>query len=444
MNGSPSTPHTVLTPMATGKRSVPKLVNGRGTLPIDRRFGQVGDVDVGRMRIASGTTDPDRWLAYQSMLDDLVTLDRGDLLLALATGDESVERLWKLWKAQRLRTVPKVVTGTDSLSTALSAWLAKGVKRNGEPFSQGTAKHYRNALDQVLKCGKGTEMVKDLPRLVAAYRDQCIPKQNFVPFNRAKVACQSFARATEPDRQFSDLYQAIGKIDPLSAKRKRERNAISLGEAWILKNKLDALYPRSFYGQVMWCIALTGLRFPSEFRGEWGAEDGHVYIKGTKTAAAVRRVPRLDQNVHNLGFRSIAALRAALKKVSNDTVTPYDLRGTYRRFLTSAVKAGAIERSSSSFYFGHSRNVEEKYETFEFEANIPADTVALKKLVDEVKATTVLPPMPKRKTKPKSETVRKRPFARTPEWAEKRRATQAAYQARKDAAKALAASNEPE
>ncbi|MCO4101475.1 MAG: hypothetical protein HEQ38_19195 [Gemmatimonas sp.] len=145
---------------------VPKLVNGRGTLPIDRQFGTVGNIEVGRMRVASGTTDPTTWQTYMTMLDSLVELDRGDILISLNKKEKTFPDVLKLWKSHKLNSIIKVVTGHGDALTAMNAWIDEGLQLNGEPYTAKGIKAHKNNINQLFKVATGAESVKDLPTLL--------------------------------------------------------------------------------------------------------------------------------------------------------------------------------------------------------------------------------------------------------------------------------------
>ncbi|MEN9790478.1 MAG: hypothetical protein RLZZ63_136, partial [Gemmatimonadota bacterium] len=65
---------------------IPKLVNGRGTIPIDVTYKGVG-----RIRVSSGTTDDQTYIEIRQMMDDLY--NHGNLTTLKSLQSKSVRPL---------------------------------------------------------------------------------------------------------------------------------------------------------------------------------------------------------------------------------------------------------------------------------------------------------------------------------------------------------------
>jgi integrase len=109
-------------------------------------------------------------------------------------------------------------------------------------------------------------------------------------------------------------------------------NQRTVDQAKALAKKLEPHHART-----LWAFCLTGMR-PEEIFEEigntWTMEADGVRIRGTKSPAADRVVPRVGLPVKPATKR--LAFYRALRTASGETVTPYDLRRTYAQWLDLA------------------------------------------------------------------------------------------------------------
>lgn len=352
-----------------------KLVNGRGNLPIEKSFGWVDGVKVGLIRVSSGTKDQKVYARLLDMLGALRETGRAEVLLDIRDRRRKPLEVLRYYRRQKLSELPPIMATGATLRSALFAWVESATKKNGEPISTRTRRSYRNNFRQLLKYASVETRVSELPTVLQSYREWCVAphRQYFVPFNQAKTACLAFARATEPERQFSALYQQIARIDSTTTKRKRDRCALRIYQVKTLMEMLPE--PHRTH---VWNFVITGMRF-GEMSKKWKLEFDRVVIPGTKTAAANRIVPRLDlmkqpQFVAN-------TFRMKLREVTKGRVVPLDFRATYARLLEET----GIPESRIDAYFGHSRTrtVKAGYRTHEVESYLREDAERIKAFIEK-------------------------------------------------------------
>ena len=368
---------------------MPKLVNGRGNLPIEKSAGYVDGVKVGLIRVSSGTRDAKVYSRLLDMLAALKEIGRADLLIDIKERRRRPLEVLKLYRQQRLADLPDVASAA-LLETALFDWLSVAVKKSGERLSDRTKRSYRNNFRQLLRvtsvvgrtsASSKPPSIRDLPVLLARYRDKCVQLEHYMPFNQTKCACLAFARGTESERQYSHLYRSIAKIDGLSTKRKKQRNALRIFQV----RALMEILPEPHRSHV-WNFVVTGMRL-GEMSSKWSIEYDRIVIPGTKTAAAVRIVPRTGLPVR-FPFAKSTFLQK-LRKASEGRVSPLDLRATYARLLEEA----KIPESRIDAYFGHSRTrtVKAGYRTQDVASYLVEDA---KLLARQIELDSAPPPRP--------------------------------------------------
>jgi integrase len=281
-----------------------------------------------------------------------------------ATGPVGTTRSWK-------SSVPGNPTGTyrilgwRPLAEAMPEWLETAETVGSGPIAERTRKSYACNIRQLLKFAdsKGGNAPTDaqLPELLEEFREYCIDREHWVPFNQVKTMCLSYARGTQSKRRDSDLYIALRRVAGLNtSKRKRERKSITVREVYEIMAKLPERE-----AQHLWNMCCLSIR-PDEYaRGQWEIcrhDDygEYVLITGTKNDNAERPVP-LVKGVKKVRFAE-STFRRCFRNAVGDKYVPRDCRSTGKRWRKDA----GVSATRNLQYFAHSTAaMEHRYDTDE-------------------------------------------------------------------------------
>jgi integrase len=329
----------------------PHRSHGRGTLVLDREMGP----RIGRIRLASGTTDLD---VFRRMNDDLSTLKetaRWDLLRSLRDRVFTPLELRGAFRDSRLDQLP---TSQEMLpaQAAIEAW----VERADVKESQRAA--YKRCLLEVL-AETPDARIRDLPELLRTFRDRCQDDGRRRTFNMTRSGAQSFTRSTFGGG--SKLWHAIADIDRLK-ETPRAGNPQTVAQVVALAKKLGV------YQSELWSICLTGMRRAEYWKdgelgqGPWENQGDRLSVTGK--GGKLRIVPVvLPPSAPAVGYSRFLVL---LREASGKRVNVHDLRKTYDRWMQEA----GIPRARRKLYLGHGKtDVTDLYELYEVSEFIAHD-----------------------------------------------------------------------
>lgn len=328
--------------------------NARGSFRLDRRFGPVGRIDR-----ASGTTDVKLFRRLNDMLTTLYETGRWDLLSAIRDGWMRPLEVWSAFRESRLDTLP-TVDHVRSLKSAVDRWL---------PQLTVTERHratYRRLFDRLIVAKAA---LRDLPNLLADFRQTCEGKGHARTFNLARAGCKAFLRDTVGRED--PLYRKLDRVRPLKELR-RPGKKLTIAEVADIASRLRS------YGGEWWSLCMTGMR-RGEYWGEWEVGTDRIIIHGTKSAAAVRAVPLafpiIRPRIGHWGFGQ------ALRKATGGTIRPHDSRHTYINWMADA----GIPRIRRIIYAGHElgRDVTELYERHDVSKFLSEDAARLRDYIGE-------------------------------------------------------------
>ena len=288
-------------------------------------------------------------------------IGRLDILKQIQSGELTPLQVYDAFRTNDLNRLPTAAT-LKPLFEAMSEWIAK------KECSEAHRRSLGQSLRHLLPAGRLNNCtVKDLPGLLSSLRDG-LQGEHPRSFNLARAAAQAFAKTTQG--RTSKLWADITNIEVLKVTPQRLKHPLSLTELDTITNKMPWAYR-----YMVWDMALTGMG-PSEYWGNWEAEQFRILVHGTKRSGRERIVPR----IHNPKQPSVLypAFRRALRDASNDQVRPYDLRRTYANYLESA----GIPRTRRRLYMGHgARDVTDLYEKHEVDAYIVDDAAKFRAYV---------------------------------------------------------------
>lgn len=322
---------------------------------IDRNFRGVG-----RIKRATGTTEPKIVRQYGRMLDAFRDDGRVDLLRSIRDG---VLTLAQAYDAHRRGTLAELATGETAkpLQEAYAAWL-KGLIV-GRDISEKHKGSFVTSGRYFAKADKRAH-VADLPRLLRKMRET-LGAEHPRSFNLARSAASKFVRSTLTKAH--PLYLAVNAVEKRKEGAKRKGKPLSLVQMrnWFPSPESDPL------DDIAWGMVTTGMH-ESEYWGAWSVGRGKLHIDGTKRAGRDRDVPLVRApsapTIHPRTFTD------NLRDRTNRQIQPYDLRRTYAHWLESA----GIPRTRRKLYMGHgAQDVTDLYERHEVEAFLADDAKRL-------------------------------------------------------------------
>jgi hypothetical protein len=310
---------------------------GRGTLILDRRLGKLG-----RLRIASGTNDPDEFRALNVMLTRLRKERRWELLSLLYPPPHQargvitpLELSDALWRGD-LSTLP---TADDlrALGPMVERWAS------GADIAEATREHYRYLLTQFV--GRYPEArLGAVPALLTAEQAQAVGTGKRPNFNQLLWAMRSFFAGTlGDDHRLTKAVRAIAHLK----ESPREGNPQTPDE-------IKALAVRLPVGRVaeVWALCLTGMRSGEYFTkhgAQWSIATDRIRILGSKTDAARREIPLVYPVARPaVGYKRF---HDVLADVSDEMLVPTDLRKTAQRWWEDA----GIPDWRIELYAGHEK-----------------------------------------------------------------------------------------
>jgi hypothetical protein len=275
--------------------------NGRGSLIIDRAFPQ----PIGRLRLASGTNDPEAKRDIEDMLTALARSvpPRWDILQSIKARRLAPLYALSLWRLGRLEEVPTAdvlprlgpMEG-DSPGVA-GRWLA-GLQWSRE-YRASMASTYRALLRLRPEATLG-----DLPAVLESYRTECLRRGCHVQFNRARSHVEALVRSLlKPSHA---LYRQLQDVQTLPITETKKRRPQLPGA---LLERLRAL-PVAHRSHA-WSMVATGMG-PKEYWGRWEVRADRIHIDGTKRASRVRDVTTMG--AHHAPGNNPLRLRGRLGK----------------------------------------------------------------------------------------------------------------------------------
>lgn len=324
------------------------------TLPLDRIFDGVG-----RLKKASGTTDPKVRRKMDAMLTDLYGDGRLDILRAIKSGALAPMQVFAAYRAKALDTLP-LGLGAQPLHTTYEAWRVRATKNAKSLASRKQSGVYLTTF------GSTSSRVADLPEILLAARESMETDAHAVTFNRLKSAASAFVRDTMG--KGSALYREILGVPRIKETTTVVRRPMTPGQ--LRDTKLDADAKLA-----AWAMFTTGMG-PGEYWGDWQRTPHYVQINGTKRAGRVRRVPSMGET-----FRPRLSRQAFEDRLvaAGAPFKPYDLRRSYANLL----EAAGIPRTRRRLYLGHgAADVTDRYEEHEVLRFLADDGALLRAYLD--------------------------------------------------------------
>lgn len=353
---------------------VPKLVNGRGTLPINRTYPGVGQI-----RVASGTTDPATYIKVVQTLDDLANVGNLTTLASIKNGQLGPLEAHHSLKQKGINTV--LVGNLDRpLRKTVEDWLEHhSIKAN-------TKRGYKSHLAGFFKTLTATHAVRDIPVRLEAYRKKCAKAGTARSFNQLRAVLLAFAKAEF--KKTSQLYRDIHEIEPLAQQQKLKNDAVGWAQiAEFVKPMATA------YQDIIWSLCYSGMRigeYYEESGTRWEVQENRLIIHKDEPGwgnKGYSRIVTLPFPLHK-PTRSTVAFRRALRTRAKEyvgnggTITPH----TFRKCFVYWCSEAGINRSRIRAYVGHGiQSITDIYEKHEVDSHLDGDAKTLREFVERVK-----------------------------------------------------------
>ena len=286
-----------------------------GTLILDRICGKLG-----RIKVASGTLDPEEFRALHALITRLKRERRWDILSLV---QQRLVKPLEIMDAFHSGTAHLLPTADDVRPVRRTAerWLAQS------DYADNTMAGYSRDVAKI----PATLTLSGLPAFLTERRGK--EKRN--AFNSLLFTMRAYLRDTAPEHR---VVKQLPK--PLDVEH-RPGNPQE-------PDQIRALASHFRFADELWAICLTGMR-AGEYWGKWEATSDRVLIGGTKTLAARRAVPLVYRpsrpRIKHGTFYD------ALHDVTDKALNVHDLRKTAQRWWEDA----GIPDWRVSLYAGHAR-----------------------------------------------------------------------------------------
>jgi len=295
---------------------------GKGSYIIDRRCGKLG-----RLKVASGTSDREEYAALNAMVTRLKRERRWDVLALVQQHQLTPLELYDaihhgethlLPSAEELRPLPR----------AVEQWLA----------SADVSPRTRDDYTKRLTFPPGTKTLA-LPDLVAAARADAIRTGKRQTYNNLLTASRAFVR--DAFGKDSKLWKLLpGELDVTHRPGNPQE-----------PEQIRALAVRMPYPDALWALCLSGMR-QGEYWGAWDVLSDRVTIQGEKGRRG-EPLPRVVPLVYRLARPRVvySTFYKALVRDSGGTLNVHDLRKTAQRWWEDA----GVPDWRISLYAGHAK-----------------------------------------------------------------------------------------
>lgn len=332
------------------------------TLIIDRTFPGVG-----RIKKASGTTNPAVKRKINRMLTALNDDGRTDILRAIRDNKLSLMEVHDAYQRRALDQLPTAET-VRGLVDAMTAWVDSLRAREDDAERYDYSRKHITALGTTLgylRAAAPKATLADLPKVLEKLRDS-LGKPHPRSFNLARAHAMAFVRATM--KRSHPLYLAVVDVDLRKVPKRAPRP--DLAPDW-----MRAMFPSpetDAVDSIAWSMATTGMG-AEEYWGKWTTMADRVRVYGTKREARVRDVPLVRTPTAPAMHRR--TFEDKVRERTNRAIEPYDLRRCFSRWMESA----GVPRIRRKMYMGHATgDVTELYERHEVEAYLIADAAKVR------------------------------------------------------------------
>jgi len=364
-----------MTPKKVVVYNVPKLINGRGTLPIQKQYKGVGVI-----RVASGTTDPKTYVKILQTMDELYNV--GNLTTLESIRDRVISPIELLVKVKDQGV--HVVQNVDNSATLIPSiweWLET------YDIKEATRRGYKSHLEGFVNSCKGTDTIRDLPARLEKYRKTCQKKGIHRSFNQCRAVLMAFTKSQF--KRKSQVYQDVREIDTLNVVRKVMNDAVSVLDIVKFTSQM-----KPEYSEMVWSLCYSGMRkgeYLSENDTEWVIEGDRLKVlknnpgHGNKGFTRISILP-FPIEVPKRGEKQFRREIDRANTLCQLNVTPHTLRKCFSHWCSEA----GIPWVRKNAYMGHVNNtISDIYEKHDVERFLKEDAEKFRGYVERFKKPTV-------------------------------------------------------
>lgn len=358
--------------------TVPSLINGRGTIPIDRSFRGVG-----RIRTASGTTDDAVYVRMMDALDSLY--DAGNLPTLEALRDGQVTAMEVYANTVKKGATSQMTVNLDRpLIDTINSWLVN------HAIKDATRKSYADHLAVLYKFCNAKDQLRELVKRLDAFRKSSMKRKTGTTFNRTRAVLMAFAKSEYRDT--SPFYQSIRQVPVIPNVRSGQSNmAVSVGD---IVRLTDAIDPKA--APMVWSMCFGGFRlgeYLEKNQVTWETKKDrliiHIHNPGHGNKGYTRTVmlpfPLTQSTIGDRQFRRY--IDRAKGPLSLDVTTH-----TFRKCFAHWMELAGIPRTRRMAYLGHGKtDVTDIYEVHDVEKYLIEDADTFKAFVDKERKQAAVP-----------------------------------------------------
>jgi integrase len=343
--------------------TAPKLVNGRGNIPINRTYAGFGTI-----RVSSGTRDEHTYSRLIHMLDDLHNIGNLGTLRSIQNRKLTPLEAYDTLKNKGIGTV--LVGDQDKpIVHAIDEWLEL------HPVKANTKRGYKSHLQGFYKKVGQARTVRELPAVFESYRKVCLREGIARSFNQVRAVLLAYAKTEF--KPTSVIYQETKAVQPLPVTPKIFNDAVSVAHIVKLTDGLEQPFR-----DIIWSLCHSGMR-----SGEYFQRDGHSWeethdrlivrksLPGHGNKGPAKREVILPFPLSSPTRAEVTLKRAIDKRLEAlgpnfPNITPH----TFRKCFTHWCAEAGIPRARREAYSGRkTQTVSDIYERHEVDSFLKDD-----------------------------------------------------------------------
>ena len=350
---------------------VPVSNKGRGKLRIDRSVKGIG-----RIRISSGTKDPDTYIKILEVLDDLENVGNLPTLQALKDGQVTALEVYS--NAMNNGVKNQMTVNLDRpLIPTIEAWL------EDHDVKDKTRKSYRAHLNVFKSHTKSSDTVRHLVQRLDDYRKSASKKRTATTFNRTKALLLAFAK--NEYGAATELYLKIQQVPNVkNTKQGQVPVALAVQDVVRLTDAMESEKAK----EMVWSMCYAGFRI-----GEYLEQNEVEWNTTTDTLNIVKHNPGHG----NKGYSRVVFLALPLSKPAlgerqfrrhiDAATASTGLKATshtFRKCFAHWMEMAGIQRTRRQAYLGHAnQSVTDLYEKHDVSKYLKEDARQFREFVED-------------------------------------------------------------
>lgn len=299
-------------PKVRNKVTIPK----KGKIRIDMSVKGIG-----RIRISSGTRDPDTYTKICEVLDDLENVGNLPTLQALKDGQVTALEVYS--NAMNNGVKNQMTVNLDRpLIPTIEAWL------KDHDVKERTRKSYRAHLNVFKSYTKSSDTIRQLVQRLDDYRKSATKKGTATTFSRTKSLLLAFAK--HEYGATTELYLKIQQVPNIkNTKKAQVPHALSVPDVVRLTDAIKSAKAQ----EMVWSMCYTGFRI-----GEYLEQNEVEWATTPDTLNIIKHNPGHG----NKGYSRVVFLAFPLSK-------PDLAERQFRRYIDAATESTGLKATSHTF-----------------------------------------------------------------------------------------------